>query len=165
VLPETHIQNAQTQEQTHMNSNFSSRLSEAMKSMGFTQERLAEKLGISHSAVSRWTSGSLPRTARMAELARILCVPVSWLESGGESLFPAAATRVCEDEVSYGAKPFYLGEILKLAESADLSSILDTMEALSQSASSGNRDASATIAQMIPIVRRRLETITQNQSQ
>lgn len=53
-----------------------------MKAMGYTQEQLAERLGITHSAVSRWLTGSQPRASRMKHLAQILCVSVSELESG-----------------------------------------------------------------------------------
>lgn len=53
-----------------------------MKHSGFTQESLATKLGITHSAVSRWISGSKPRPSRMAAIANALGVSVSWLEFG-----------------------------------------------------------------------------------
>ena len=53
-----------------------------MKAMGYTQEQLAERLGITHSAVSRWLTGSQPRASRMKDLAELLCVSVSELESG-----------------------------------------------------------------------------------
>lgn len=60
-----------------------------MKDGGFTQERLAAQLGISHSAVSRWLSGSIPRPARLKILSEILGVSVSFLESGYGSKQPA----------------------------------------------------------------------------
>lgn len=45
----------------------------ARKAAGYTQQRLAEKLGVSRSAVAMWeTGGTRPRSDRLLRLAEIL---------------------------------------------------------------------------------------------
>ena len=59
---------------------FGRRLAEARKNRQLTQEKLAEKLGVSFQAVSSWERGeSLPDTARLPELAAELDVSLDAL--------------------------------------------------------------------------------------
>ncbi len=56
------------------------------KEQGFTQAVLAEKLGITDRAVSKWETGrSLPDAATMPELCDLLKINLSELFSGSES--------------------------------------------------------------------------------
>ena len=56
------------------------------KEQGFTQAVLAEKLGITDRAVSKWETGrSLPDAAIMPELCDLLKINLSELFSGSES--------------------------------------------------------------------------------
>lgn len=57
------------------------RLTEARKNLGFTQDELAEAIGMSPVTLSRWeTSGKLPDSAvAYIMISRILNVPLDWL--------------------------------------------------------------------------------------
>lgn len=58
-----------------------SRLTEARKNLGYTQDELAEAVGMSPVTLSRWeTSGKLPDSANTYLLiSRMLNVPLDWL--------------------------------------------------------------------------------------
>lgn len=101
------------QAETHKNLIFSENLVRAMKKGGFTQESLAGKLGVTHSAVSRWISASCPRSSRMAALADALNVSVRWLEYGEGPM------RTVDSETSAGIqKAGEAGEWKRVAEIA-----------------------------------------------
>ena len=56
------------------------------KRAGLSQEALAERLGVSRQAVSKWETGeALPETGKLATLAAALGVSVDWLLSEDES--------------------------------------------------------------------------------
>lgn len=58
-------------------------ISERRKNVGLTQKQLAEKLGITDRAVSKWETGkALPDSSIMLELCRILGITVNDLLSG-----------------------------------------------------------------------------------
>lgn len=58
-------------------------ISERRKDIGLTQKQLAEKLGITDRAVSKWETGkALPDSSIMLELCRILGITVNDLLSG-----------------------------------------------------------------------------------
>lgn len=58
-------------------------IAECRKSAGLTQMQLAEKLGITDKAVSKWERGvAMPDTSIMLELCNILCISVNELLSG-----------------------------------------------------------------------------------
>ena len=59
------------------------------KRAGLSQEALAERLGVSRQAVSKWETGeALPETGKLATLAAALGVSVDWLLSEDESEAP-----------------------------------------------------------------------------
>ncbi len=58
-------------------------IAECRKNVGFTQKQLAEKLGITDRAVSKWETGkALPDSSIMLELCRILGITVNDLLNG-----------------------------------------------------------------------------------
>ena len=61
---------------------FSERLNTAMNRAGFNQRRLAQELGISPAAVSKWCKGQPPSTIHLGRLAEILGVDVDYLVLG-----------------------------------------------------------------------------------
>lgn len=54
------------------------------KEQGWTQTEVAEKLGVSFQAVSKWENGTLPNIEMLAELAGLLHVTVDEIISGNE---------------------------------------------------------------------------------
>ena len=66
-----------------MNETIGSRISAYRKAKGLTQEGLAEKLGVSSQAVSKWENDqSCPDISLLAELARILDITTDELLTG-----------------------------------------------------------------------------------
>lgn len=62
------------------------RIREQRKSAGFSQETLAERMGISRQAVTKWESGqSAPSSDNLFKLAQVLGCPVSALLDNGET--------------------------------------------------------------------------------
>ena len=58
-------------------------IAECRKNVGLTQAQLAEKLGITDKAISKWERGiAMPDTSIMLELCNILCISVNELLSG-----------------------------------------------------------------------------------
>lgn len=63
------------------------KLKEARKQAGLSQEQLAEKLGISRSAVAKWeTDGGMPDIDNLKILSRLLDVSIDYLVDNGEEL-------------------------------------------------------------------------------
>lgn len=59
---------------------FKRRLRQAMDAAGLDQRQLAQRLGISESAVSKWyTSGQAPSLAALAKMPQALHVSLDWL--------------------------------------------------------------------------------------
>ena len=57
------------------------------KKQGLSQERLAEQLGVSRQAVSKWETGeSEPEIGKLLQLSRIFGVTVDWLLSEDEEV-------------------------------------------------------------------------------
>lgn len=54
------------------------------KEFGLTQTEVAERLGVSFQAVSKWENGTLPNIEMLAELAGLLHVTVDEIISGNE---------------------------------------------------------------------------------
>ena len=63
-------------------SSLSQRLRVAMAEQGLTQSALADKAGISQTAVQKLTSGNARSTTRIFELAEALNESQQWLEPG-----------------------------------------------------------------------------------
>lgn len=57
------------------------------REQGLTQAQVAEKLGVSYQAVSKWERGTIPNVEIVVELAKLLQVSVDTLLAGGESWF------------------------------------------------------------------------------
>lgn len=70
-----------------MNDNgFGNYLSQRRKQAGFTQNELAEKLGVTGKTVSRWEKGAAkPRADLFIRIAGLLDVPVDELLKAGEN--------------------------------------------------------------------------------
>ena len=88
------------------------------KRMGLTQEKLAERLGVSKSAVAKWeTDGGLPDRDNLRKLSEVLSVPVDDLhkaidgEKGADS---PRSINVTSDIIAilenYGYKVIQPGE-------------------------------------------------------
>ena len=59
---------------------FGEKLTGLRKREGLSQEALAEQLGVSRQAVSRWEQGTaLPDAAKLLPCARLFSVDVEWL--------------------------------------------------------------------------------------
>lgn len=60
--------------------NFGQRLKVARGSAGFTQEKLAEKIGVSRTAIARWEcNDSEPKLDNLISIAKNLNVSTDWL--------------------------------------------------------------------------------------
>ncbi len=59
------------------------------KKAGFSQEALAEKLGVSRQAVSKWETGeAVPELSKLAQMTKIFGVTADWLISEEDGVFP-----------------------------------------------------------------------------
>lgn len=65
-------------------------IAEARRKKGYTQEALAETLGVTRQAVSRWESGSAyPETENLVRLAKLLDLDLNYLLKGEQSETPS----------------------------------------------------------------------------
>ena len=63
---------------------FGNKLAEARKKQNLTQEQLAERLGVTRQAVSRWESGAAwPETDKLVRMAQLLEVSCDYLLQDG----------------------------------------------------------------------------------
>lgn len=66
------------------------KLKEARKQVGLSQEQLAEKLGISRSAVAKWeTDAGMPDIDNLKILSQLLGLSIDYLVDNGEELYKA----------------------------------------------------------------------------
>ena len=76
---------------------FAEKLARLRRRDGLSQEALAEQLGVSRQAVSRWEQGTaLPDAAKLLPCARLFRVSVDWLlddSQGWETQEPAPEPR------------------------------------------------------------------------
>jgi len=83
---------------------FGNKLAEARKKQNITQEQLAEKLGVTRQAVSRWESDtSFPETDKIVRMAELLGVSCDYLlknglDESGQPV-PGPVTRLLADMV------------------------------------------------------------------
>lgn len=71
-----------------------SKLAQARRKNNLTQEQLAEQLGVTRQAVSRWESDTAyPETDKIVRMSRLLGVSCDWLlQDGGEAPAPSGET-------------------------------------------------------------------------
>ena len=89
------------------------------KRMGLTQEKLAERLGVSKSAVAKWeTDGGLPDRDNLRKLSEVLGVPVDDLHKaidGEKGMDSTRSINVTPDIIAilenYGYKVIHPGEV------------------------------------------------------
>lgn len=76
----------------------SERLQQLRKENGFSQEQLAEQLGVSRQAVSKWESGqSNPDIINLEKLCGIYHVSADYILTGNASI-PSAAPPPCPEK-------------------------------------------------------------------
>ena len=94
------------------------KLYELRKKNGLSQEELAERLGVSRQAVSKWECGeSLPDTDNLITIAKMYAISLDELvgntcianqdtaeESGEEETYDKSSEDICEDEKPVGKK-------------------------------------------------------------
>lgn len=86
-----------------MNMNIAERLQELRKSAGYSQEQVAEMLGLSRQAVSKWESGQgKPEIDNIVKLTEIYNVSADYILLGAEkeAAVPAQEKRELEEEFS-----------------------------------------------------------------
>ena len=92
---------------------FGEKLTRLRKREGLSQEALAERLGVSRQAVSRWEQNTaLPDAAKLLPCARLFSVSVEWLldnargwEDQTQTAEPAQRT---ETPAAHGNRPWYI---------------------------------------------------------
>lgn len=68
------------------------RIREAREALGFSQEQLADSLGISFQSVQQWETGkTTPRATRMRKLATVLGKSPTWIQFG---VGPSDSTKI-----------------------------------------------------------------------
>lgn len=74
-----------------MEIDMANRLLELRKDLGYSQEKLAESLGVTRQAVSKWENGQgLPDAGNLLEISKLYCVSVDYLLTGVRQTQPAA---------------------------------------------------------------------------
>ena len=85
-----------------MTMTFGEKLKEARKNTGFTQEELAERLGVSRAAVAKWeTDKGLPDIDNLKAMAALLDVSIDYLLDDGEPI-DLSVTKKAIDIRKYG---------------------------------------------------------------
>lgn len=93
---------------------FGDKLSALRREQNYTQEQLAELLGVSRQSVSKWESGKWsPSTANSVRLAKALKVSVEDLYDDGEASIEDVATKQAVAEFQE-LKPQERGLVLTL---------------------------------------------------
>ena len=88
-----------------------SRLLEYRKKNGYSQEELAEKIGVSRQAISKWErSESSPDTDNLIALSKLYNVSIDELLNGKTETEPAPAPQVTEPESFKYEATFEVGE-------------------------------------------------------
>ncbi len=93
------------------------KLAQARRKNNLTQEQLAERLGVSRQAVSRWESdAAYPETDKIVRMSKLLGVSCDWLLQDGEEApvpaavsSPALVTRLLEQAVGRKVRLSFYG--------------------------------------------------------
>lgn len=101
--------------------NTAQRLQQLRKEKGMSQEELAERLGVSRQAVSKWESGqSTPDVEKIVAASELFGVTTDWLLKGvrpaGETAF---AKRKLAGRILFAASPAFAAAGLMLAVAGD----------------------------------------------
>lgn len=86
------------------------------KRAGLSQDALAERIGTSRQAVSKWETGdAIPETTKLPQLAKIFHVSIDWLlsEDEPEPATPQRAQTPPETTTWVDAVPGVLGKLLR----------------------------------------------------
>ena len=74
----------------------SEKICSCRKKLGYSQETLAQELGVSRQAVSKWETGeSEPEIEKVKRLAEVFHVTTDWLLSEEETEAPERMKRPC----------------------------------------------------------------------
>lgn len=110
-----------------MNTHIGVFIAQKRKSLGYTQQKLADSLGVSYQAVSKWENGStLPDVALLPQIAGIL-------QTSLDALLGYPAVPATHYEEKYACTPYYWGtapnvlcyDVMKLRPPVRPQSVLD----------------------------------------
>lgn len=93
---------------------FGEKLTRLRKREGLSQEALAERLGVSRQAVSRWEQGTaLPDAAKLLPCAKLFSVNVEWLLDDtrnweDQARVPETAAQGVAAPAAHGDRPWYI---------------------------------------------------------
>lgn len=102
--------------------NLSEKILYCRKKAGLSQEALAEKLGVSRQAISKWETGeSVPELSKLVLLARAFDVTTDWLlsesepepETSPESEIPAAPEAPAQSSNWVESIPGVIGRLIR----------------------------------------------------
>lgn len=153
--------------------NFSSRMKNLRGSR--SQAEFAEFLGItSQQTYQNYERGRIPKLPILQQISQRTGVSLSWLMTGEGEKTPNVESGKMQDSKEtenvlredvgvYRTTSEYLEMVVSLAETADLNSLLDTLENLARISSQGDKRATDAIGRMVPIIRRRIEAQTKLQ--
>ena len=94
--------------------NLSQKISDCRKKAGLSQEALAEKLGVSRQAISKWETGeATPEVGKLVLLARLFGVTTDWLLSDDEGQSTFEHHEYHEEEQTRHALPDWIDALPK----------------------------------------------------
>lgn len=141
-----------------------------METEGLNAAQLARKISVDRAYISMLKSGKRanPSPEITAKIAEALLVTEGWLLTGSQPKYRSLAcdsdagnvTMLNDSVASPLSKAKIPGTFQKLAETADLHWLIERMEILSKEASAGDLLAAETITDLIPIVRRRIDSLS-----
>jgi transcriptional regulator with XRE-family HTH domain len=139
-------------------SDFSSRLRSLRGER--TQGDFAEFLGFSsQQTYQNYERGRIPKPAVLQQIAQRTGVSMIWLMTGEQPHEDPPRASVVNDSLPSPAPVTnYSASFHRLAETADLPWLLDRLEILSKDAAAGDRLAAQTMTDLIPIIRKRIES-------
>ncbi len=113
-----------------------------MKEQSFTQVDLAERIGVTQAAVSKWINGTVPKGDQLLAVAQTLGVDMEWLLTGKKAPSPLELLRLAIAETNAG---------VQTPLSARLEKVDDEIAALKEIVSAGgwNEDLDAQFVAMM----------------